>query len=219
MSATWADPEEMARHGRVNPVLAEEFPGLYLRHVAVERGSGRSTRGLKEQLGMLSDRFGGPQAITMRSRPIPWAYRVFFRHIGLDPDEQPTPVEALTLERMKKGGFVSQNLLDDALTIAIIESGVALRAFDADLVSGEPAIRPSLPDEGLEGRPGDLPSGTLVVADDERPLGLLFGATAAGRGVAPKTARTLLVGIGVGGVPEIAVEEALWSAAEALLST
>ena len=79
-----------------------------------------------------------PQAVNLRHQPIPWAYRVFFRHIGLDPDEQRTPVEELALERMKDGGFKSQSLLDDALTIAIVESGVALRAFDADRVEGRP---------------------------------------------------------------------------------
>ena len=108
---------------------------------------------------MLSDRFSGAQAINLRHQPIPWAYRVFFRHIGLDPDVQRTPVEELALERMKHGGFVSQNLLDDALTIAIIESGVALRAFDADRVAGAPGIRPTGAGEPLEGRPGELPPG------------------------------------------------------------
>lgn len=208
--------EETAARGRVAAELAEEFPGLYLRHVLVERGSGRSPRELRRRLAMLSDRFGGAQAIAMRSKPIPWAYRVFYRHIGLDPDEQPTPVEALTLERMVKGGFVSSNLLDDALTIATIESGVAVRAFDADRSGEDLSIRPSEEGEGLEGRPGELPAGTLVIADDERPLSLLFGATAVGRGVTPKTKRTRLVAVGVAGVPEIAIEEALWLVADAM---
>lgn len=208
--------EELALRGQVDPALSEEFPGLYLRYRGIERGSGRSNAGLKRRLRLLSDRFGGPQAIAMRNRPIPWAYRVFFRHIGLDPDEQRTPVEALTLERMMKGGFVSQNLLDDALTVAIVESGVALRAFDGDKVVGALTVRPSMAGEGLEGRPGDLPGGTLVIADELRPIGLLFGATAAERGVSPKTVRTTVVAIGVAGVPEIAVEEALWLMADAL---
>lgn len=210
-------PEETAaERGFLDPLLADEFPGLGLRWVAVDRGSGRSTRALKERLRILSGRFSGPQAINLRQRPIPWAYRVFYRHIGLDPDEQRTPVEELALERMKKGGFVSQNLLDDALTIAIMETGVALRAFDGDRVVAPLGIRPSAPGEQLEGRPGSLPAGTLVIADQLRPVALLFGAVAAGRGVDRRTERLVLASIQVAGVPEIAVEEALWLALEAL---
>jgi DNA/RNA-binding domain of Phe-tRNA-synthetase-like protein len=211
-------PGDAVVEGWVDAGLREEFPGLALVQLTVERGSGRSPQGVKERLRVLSDRFSGGQAINMRHQPIPWAYRVFYRHIGLDPDVQRTPVEELALERMKQGGFKSQSLLDDALTIAIIESGVAVRAFDADRVAGPLGIRPSNAGEELEGRPGELPGGTLVVADEARPLSLLFGALAAGRGVTPKTKRTLLVAIQVSGVPAIAVEEALWLAAGVLRS-
>ena len=202
--------------GYLAPELREEFAGLALRYLVVERGSGRSPREVKDRLRELSNRFAGAQAINMRHQPIPWAYRVFFRHIGLDPDEQLIPVEALALERMKHGGFKSRNLLDDALTIAIMESRVALRAFDADKATGRLGIRPSAAGEGLEGRPGELPAGTLVIADEARPLGLLFGATADGRGVHPKTRRTVLCAVAVAGVPDIAVEEAIWLAADVL---
>jgi DNA/RNA-binding domain of Phe-tRNA-synthetase-like protein len=202
--------------GWVAPALHEEFPGLALHHVTVEAGSGRSTREVKERLRLLSDRFSGPQAVNLRHQPIPWAYRVFFRHIGLDPDEQRTPVEQLALERMRDGGFRSRSLLDDALTIATVDSSVALRAFDADRVSGAPGIRQTEPGEALEGRPGELPIGTLVIADERRPLALLFGALAADRGVRPRTRRTLLTALQVTGVPQIAVEEALWLVADIL---
>ena len=208
--------EALAEAGWVSAELRDEFPGLALRYVMVDRGSGRTPRGVKERLARLSDRFAGPQAINLRHQPIPWAYRVFYRHIGLDPDEQHTPVEAVALERMKKGGFVSQNLLDDALTIGIIESSVALRAFDADRVEGRIGIRQTQPGEPLEGRPGALPEGTLVIADESRPLALLFGAVGAGRGVTPRTKRTTLVALQVQGVPDVAVEEALWLAADVL---
>ena len=202
--------------GWVAPALNDELPGIALRYFVLDRGSGRSTRAVKDRLRMLSSRVSGGQAINLRHQPIPWAYRVFFRHIGLDPDEQPTPIEAYVLERMRAGGFASRNLLDDALTIATVESGVALRAFDADKVEGRPGVRPTEAGEALEGRPGELPEGTLVIADEARPLSLLFGALAAGRGVHPRTKRTLLAAIQVKGVPEIAVEEALWLASEAL---
>jgi hypothetical protein len=170
--------------GFLDAGVAEELPGLALRWAEVGRGSGRSNRALRERLAILSDRFAGPQAIELRQRPIPWAYRVFFRHIGLDPDEQPTPVEALALERLRKGGFLSNNLLDDALTIAIMESGVALQAFDADCVRA--------------------------------PLGIR--AIGSGRGVDRRTGRMLIASIQVSGVPDIAVEEALWLVLEALES-
>lgn len=171
---------------------------------------------MKDRLRELSNRFHGGHAIHMRQRPIPWAYRVFFRQIGLDPDQTRTPIEELALERMKRGAFKSRSQLDDALTIAIVETGVALRAFDADRVEGRLGIRASGPGEELEGRPGELPSGTLVVADERRPLALLFGATAEGRGVHPHTDRIMLVALPVKGVPEIAVEEALWLASAAM---
>jgi DNA/RNA-binding domain of Phe-tRNA-synthetase-like protein len=211
-------PEAVPEAGWVAPVLGEEFPGLALRYLLVDGGSGRTPRHVKGRLATLSNRFSGPQAINLRHQPIPWAYRVFYRHIGLDPDEQPTPVEAVALERMKRGGFVSRSLLDDALTIAIIESGVALRAFDAGRAEGRLGIRQTEPGEALEGRPRELPPGTLVIADEARPLSLLFGATAAGRGVQPRTKRTILAAVQVKGVPDIAVEEAIWLAADVLRS-
>jgi len=202
--------------GWVAPELRHEFPALALRYVVVEQGSGRSSRELKQRLRLLSDRFTGGEAINLRHRPIPWAYRVFFRHIGLDPDRTRTPVEQLALERMQHGGFRSHSVLDDALTIAIVESGVAIRAFDADRIEGTLGIRGAAPGEGLEGRPGALPPGTLVVADEVRPVALLFAAIASGRGVRRRTRRTMLAAIQVEGVPEIAVEEALWLCSDTL---
>jgi DNA/RNA-binding domain of Phe-tRNA-synthetase-like protein len=204
--------------GRIDPALREEFPGLALRYLVVDRGSGRTPREIKDRLKELAGRFSGAQAVNLRHQSIPYAYRVFYRHIGLDPDQQRTPIEELALERMRKGGFPSRNLLDDALTIAIADTGVALRAFDADRVDGVLGIRASGAGEALEGRPGALPEGTLVIVDDERPLALLFGALAAGRGVRPDTGRTLLCAVQVKGVPDIAAEEALWLAAEVLQS-
>jgi DNA/RNA-binding domain of Phe-tRNA-synthetase-like protein len=209
-------PDPEPRTGWLAPELREEFPGLALRALLVDRGSGRSPREVKERLAELASRFSGAQAVNLRHQSIPWAYRVFYRHIGLDPDEQRTPVEELALERMRKGGFPSKSLLDDALTLAIADSGVALRAFDADRIEGALGLRTSAGGEQLEGRPGELPEGTLVIADEVRPVSLLFGALAAGRGVHPKTSRTLLCAIQVKGVPDIAAEEALWLAAGVL---
>jgi DNA/RNA-binding domain of Phe-tRNA-synthetase-like protein len=202
--------------GWVDRTLAEEFPGLSIMTTTLSVGAGRSNEALKERLRALSDRFGGAQAIQLRQQAIPWAYRVFFRHIGLDPDQQPTPIEQLSLDRMRDGRFKSRNRVDDALTIAMVEVGVSLQAFDADQVEGRLGMRLSEEGEKFEGRVSPLPEGTIVIADEKRPLAVLFGKTAEGRGVGSKSARTALVAIGVRGVPEVALEEGLWVAASAM---
>jgi DNA/RNA-binding domain of Phe-tRNA-synthetase-like protein len=202
--------------GWIDPALADEFPGLSVVSTAIETRTGRSPEALRERLRSLSDRIAGAQAIQLRQKPIPWAYRVFFRHIGLDPDTTRTPIEQLIFERMHDGRFKSRNRVDDALTVAMVEVGVALRAFDADMVDGRVGLRLSAEGEGFEGRVSPLPDGTIVVADEKRPLGILFDRTAEGRGVQRGTDRVLLVAIGVNGVPDIAMEEALWLAGSAL---
>ncbi len=202
--------------GWVAPHLAAEFPGLGIAWVEVDARPGKSPEPVRRRLRDLSDRFFGAHAIHMRERPIPWAYRVFFRQIGLDPDRTRTPVEQLALDRLHDGAFKSQGLPADALTIAIVETGVALRAFDADEVEGRLCIRDSAPGESLAGRPGELAQGTLAIADERAPVGLIFGATAEGREVHGGTRRVAVVAVQVNGVPQIAVDEALWMAAATL---
>ena len=196
--------------GWVAPHLAAEFPGLGIAWIEVEGSPGRSPEPVRQRLRELSDRFYGSHAIHLRERPIPWAYRVFFRQIGLDPDRTRTPVEQLALDRLRDGGFVTNGLPADALAIATVETGVALRAFDADRLEGALSIRDSAPGESLPGRPGELPRGTLTIADERAPVGLLFGATGEGYGVEKATRRIAIAAVQVGAVPQIAVEEALW---------
>lgn len=199
--------------GWVAPHIAAEFPGLGIAWIEVDSRPGRSPEPVRRRLRDLSDRFFGAQAIHMRERPIPWAYRVFYRQIGLDPDRNRTPVERLALDRLQEGAFKSGGLPADAITIATVETGVALRAFDADRISGRLCIRDSAPGESLPGRPGELEQGTLTIADDLNPVALLFGEGADGYEVTPRSRRLALVAVQVKGVPQIAVDEALWMAA------
>ncbi|HET8862448.1 MAG TPA: phenylalanine--tRNA ligase beta subunit-related protein [Solirubrobacterales bacterium] len=202
--------------GRVAPHVAAEFPGLGISWIEVDGRPGRSPEPVERRLDETSDRFYGAHAIHMRERPIPWAYRVFFRQIGLDPDRTRTPVEQLALDRLQDGGFKTHGLPADALTIATVETGVALRAFDAERIEGSLCIRSSAPGESLEGRPGELSQGTLIIADERAPAGLLFGATGEGRGVRRGTRRIAIAAVQVDGVPQIAVDEALWMVAATL---
>jgi DNA/RNA-binding domain of Phe-tRNA-synthetase-like protein len=204
--------------GWIDPEVAAEFPELRLYSTTIAARSGRSPDELRERLRDLSDRFRGPQAVVMRQRPVPWAYRVFFRHIGLDPDVDRTPVEALALERLKAGGFRSRSRLDDALTIAVMETGVPVWALDAERVVGVLGLRPAARGErsGAGEYASDIPAGRLLVADEEGPVGVLFGPLASGRGVGPGTTAMTLFSVQVAGVPDIHVEEALWTVADIL---
>jgi len=200
----------------VAPHIASEFPGLGIAWVEVDAKPGKSPDPVRRRLRDLSDRTNGAQAIHLRERPIPWAYRVFYRQIGLDPDRTRTAVEQLTLDRLHDGGFLSKGLPADAVDIAIVETGVALRAFDADRIVGSLCIRDSAPGERLAGVESEMAQGTLTIADEMRPVGLLFGSTAEGYGVERGTRRIAIAAVQVKGVPQIAVEEALWMAAATL---
>ena len=141
-------------------MLPAKFPGLARAWITVDCRPEQEPRAGPGRLRDLSDRFYGAHAIHLRERPIPWAYRVFFRQIGLDPDRTRTPVEQLALERLHDGAFKTHGLPADALNIATVETGIALRVFDAESIGGASASRDSAPGESpargaqVEARPG-----------------------------------------------------------------
>ena len=203
--------------------VEQELPGLRLWSTRVEvarKGqlTGRSPADVLERLREKSNRFRGATAVAVRREPVPSAYRVFFRHIGLDPELVRTPIEAAVLERMIKGGFLSRNLIDDVLLIALLDTNVPVWALDAETLDGPLGIRASEPGErlGRGAQTPELPSGRLVVADASAPLAVLFGELAAGHAPSERTRSLTLFAVQVAGVPELYAEEALWSAGAAL---
>jgi DNA/RNA-binding domain of Phe-tRNA-synthetase-like protein len=203
--------------------VAQELPGLRLLHVEAQvarRGSltGGSPQDIRARLRELSNQLRGAGAVAMRRQPVPSAYRVFFRQIGLDPDVVRTPIEAAVLERMLRGGFLSGGLLHDVLLIALIDTGVPVWALDAAAVEGALGIRASLAGERL-GRAASarqLPAARLVVADASTPLAVLFGELAPSHAPGAATRSVVLFAVQVAGVPALYAEEALWNCRAAL---
>jgi DNA/RNA-binding domain of Phe-tRNA-synthetase-like protein len=198
--------------------LAAEFPELRLHYMTLDATAGRSSDAVRGRLRGLADRYTGGKAVTLRQQPIPWAYRVFFRQVGIDPDEHRTPPEAIALERMRAGGFSSRNVLDDAITIAIVETGVPIVAFDDEQLDGPLGLRMSQSRELLGGDGRPLSSRQVVIADADRAVAVLFADIAEGRGVHPHTTRMRIASVQVKGVPDVSVEEGLWIVAELLES-
>lgn len=201
--------------GWIDAELAAEFPGLELMAIRVQASSGRSPEGVRERLAALASRITGAKVVHMRQDAVPWAYRVFWRQIGIDPDSDRTPVERMALDRLRHGSLRSRNLLDDAIVIATLETGVPVVAFDADRVGEALGLRLTAGGERL-GPARALPSRQIVYADEDRPLALVSGEVAEDAGVTPATARMALASFAVKGVPRISVEEALWTVAETL---
>lgn len=187
----------------VDPRVADEHPGLRVWTARVAARTGRTPRELRERLRLLADRFRGPEAIALRQRPVPWAYRVLYRHLGIDPDAARTPVEEIAVERLLKGGFSPQGLPEDALALATLETGVPVYAVDADTLAGALVLAP-----------GD--DGRLVLGDDAGTVAVLFRPPLPDRLPGRHTRAIALIAVQAPGVDDIYVEEAVWTAAAAL---
>jgi DNA/RNA-binding domain of Phe-tRNA-synthetase-like protein len=224
------DPAEGAPAGGGEPLrgwcareVEQELPGLRLLSVEVEVGrtgplTGMAPADIQGRLREMSNRFRGATAVAVRREPVPSAYRVFFRQIGLDPEVVRTPIEAAVLERMMKGGFLSGGLLEDVLLIALLDVGVPVWALDSEALDGPLGIRASGAGErfGHAADAPELPIGRLVIADASAALAVLFGELAPDHAPNARTRRLTMFAVQVAGVPELYVEEALWSARAAL---
>ena len=154
----------------------------------------------------------------MRVKPVPHAFRAFFRQIGLDPDVQRIPSERAAVSRLLHGGFRSVDVISDACLVALVETGVPVWALDADVVDdaglGIRTATPATPRprRGPVAGPGAA-SSSPTAPRARRPVCRSAARTAArGRGRAGSS----LFAVGVDGVPDIHLEEALWLAADLL---
>ena len=206
MSRAGAVPEP----GAVAAGLAAELPGLRLWTLAVAAGPGPSPAGLRERLRYLSDRFTGARALTLRTEPIAQAYRVCFRQVGLDPDHRRPSLEQAAVDRLAHGAFRSRSLLDDALLVALVETGVPVWALDADRLTGALELRLARAEDPY------VLAGRIAVADALRPVAELFGPPAAELVPGRATRRIRLFAVAVAGVPAVHAWEALEGAAASL---
>jgi DNA/RNA-binding domain of Phe-tRNA-synthetase-like protein len=186
----------------VDPLVADEHPGLRVWTARVDARPGRTPPELRDRLRLIADRLRGPQAVALRSKPVPWAYRVLFRHLGIDPDVTRTPLEALVVDRLMHGGFAARGMPEDALALATLETGVPVYAADADRM-GPLRLAPAA-------------DGRLTLADDRGPVAALFAPPPPDRAPGRHTRALLLMAIQAPGVEDMYVEEAVWTAASAM---
>lgn len=191
--------------GLVETAVQSEFPGLRLDWTVLEATVRPSPPAVERRLSELSNLYRGAGVVAMRTKPIPHAYRAFFRQVGLDPDASRIPSEEAAVSRLLRGRFRSRDTLEDARLIALVETGVPVWALDAGGVDED-----SLGIRNAAGR--------LVVADAVRVHATLFDEPEPGHAPGRRSSRIVLFAVGVEGVPAIHLEEALWVAHGVLAS-
>jgi len=209
-------PHGAAERGWVDARLAKEHPGVELMWARVAARPGRTPRPIRDRMRELAGRITGAKVVHSRQDEVPWAYRVLWRRLGVDPDVDRTPVERLMFERLRSGGLRSHGMPADAVTVATLETGVPVCVFDADAIDGRLGLRPAekgelLGDDGPEMRPGEV-----VYADERRPVARLTGEVAEACAPANGTTAMLVCVLAASSVSQLALEEALWTASELL---
>jgi TetR/AcrR family transcriptional regulator len=190
--------------------LREDFPELSIWTAEFAARPGPSPDAVRRRLEVASERVTGADAIGTRSESTPWAYRVFARRLGIDPDASQRAVEAAAMQRSRTDATGA--LPEDAQLIAVTETGVPVLAFDSDRIDGDLWLRRAGPGEQV----GDhsVEPGRPVLADRTRVLAAPFGPADPSAAVHADTERITLVALQVKGVPDLGVEEALWTVVE-----
>jgi AcrR family transcriptional regulator len=186
--------------GAVASDLREDFPELAIWLATTPARLAASPAAVKRRLDAAGTHVTGAEAIGARGESTPWAYRVFARRAGIDPDGAESPLEA------------AGTLPADAQRVAMAETGVPVLAFDADRLDGEPWLRRAIPGERIGDRP--VEPGQPVLADRTRVLAAPLGRYDTAASVTGDTERMTFVALQVKGVPDVGVEEALWTAVE-----
>jgi TetR/AcrR family transcriptional regulator len=203
--ASAGEPQrEALRRAPVLGALRSELPELALWTAEVAaHPAAKSSTAVRRRLKQLANR---PSGEGTPRESTPWAYRVLLRQLGVDPSEARSLAERLALRPDELQGLGSAGLPGDALAIATLETGVPLLAFDAAKLRGELALRRARAGEAFDGR--------VVIADERSPVAALFGETATAVMPGGKTKRIALAAVQAKGVPDLSVEEALWTAIE-----
>jgi DNA/RNA-binding domain of Phe-tRNA-synthetase-like protein len=205
--------ERAVRRGWVASELAEELPGLEVYSLVVDARPAKTPDAIRRRMRDLAGRITGAKVVQARQDTVPWSYRVLWRRLGVDPDSDRTPVEALMVQRLEHGGLPSRGMPTDAIVVATLETGVPVVVVDAAKVHGDPGLRPAAAGESLGGPERALRFGEVIYADERAPLARLDGEVAADRAVGDGTTAMLVCALAAAAVSQVEIDEALWTAA------
>ena len=89
--------------------------------------------------------------------------------------DQSRPTPTYMVERLRRAGIRSIDAVVDITNYVMLELGQPMHAFDLDTLKGGIVVRDALPDERivlLDGEERELREGTLLIADEAKPLAI-----------------------------------------------
>ncbi len=140
-------------------------------------------------------------------------YRDFFWRVGIDPTKTRPAAEALIRRILGGRPLPIINSLVDAYNLASIKTGIAMAAFDSDLLKGVLTLRFAAEGEEFLGIGMDSPltlrGGEVVVADNERLVSIYPYRDGGYSKITAKTKNVLVLTCGVPGISPEALREAV----------
>ncbi|MCX8168719.1 MAG: phenylalanine--tRNA ligase beta subunit-related protein [Candidatus Methanomethylicia archaeon] len=141
---------------------------------------------------------------SLKDNEVIKAYRNFYWRIGIDPTKQRPAVEALIRRILHGQRFPTINSAVDCINLASIQFMVSISAYDLDKISGSIILRWSREGEkfiGIGDKEAKIIPKQLVLADDEKILGLYPHRDSELSKITHLTKRILMISCGVPGVP------------------
>lgn len=201
-----------------DPRVKERFPGL-----KVCIGSISGMHPAKEDMGKLTESVFTKvrekySLEDLKDVNIFRAYRDFFWKIDVDPTKVRPAGEALIRRVLRGRSMPRINTIVDAYNLASIETGIALAAFDKDLVKGDLTMRFSEPGEMFIGigmdKPMSLRGNEFVLSDSdyEKLVAIYPYRDADSTKVTDETKSVILLSCGVPGIEDSLLEHAIITA-------
>jgi len=194
---------------RVDSILAQTFPGIYLstREVNVEV---RQSRSLDEQVAKIKTSIGYTLE-NLKDNQIVRAFRDFYWKIGIDPTKIRPASEALVRRILSGSSLPMINNVVDAGNLASIETLIPIGLYDLDKIVGEPVLRFAKQSEefiDITGKIRKLESNTIVLADDMGIIHIFPYRDSLRTMIEWNTRRVLIIACGVENVPTTLVDYA-----------
>lgn len=213
-------PDDQKSHLQIQTEVKQKFPGIFFAQVRIDNVTIKAQDPQLETLTQATlKKLEGLTPDDLKNYPSILAYRELLRATKTDFHKNRPSPEALLRRVIMKKGLYQINTAVDAYNIAVIETGIGLGGFDADLIQPPVILRFSKEGESmllLGDKEATLTRlNQLIYADQKRPITIdLNYRDIDATKITTQTKNILLFADGAPGLSEAEVTSALKKGAE-----